>query len=95
MIVGLLKRFAPFFITFALGLFIASFFVSVAAPNFQFRRQRMMRQCREVENLRYENQRLREELRNQQMKSVEIRVVQDTFDDIVPPPAPIALKKVR
>ena len=30
----IVKRFAPFLLTLALGLLIASFFVSVAAPNF-------------------------------------------------------------
>ena len=35
---GFFKRIVPFFLTFAVGLFIASFFVTIAAPNFQFRR---------------------------------------------------------
>lgn len=33
---GLIKRVLPFFLTFAVGLFIASFFVTVAAPNLRF-----------------------------------------------------------
>ena len=49
---GLLKRIVPFFLTFAAGLFIASFFVTIARPSFNgFRRgsnkhreiQRLMR----------------------------------------------------
>lgn len=35
---SLVKRVAPFLLTFAVGLFVASFFVTVAAPNFQFKR---------------------------------------------------------
>ena len=54
------KRVVPFFLTFAVGLFIASFFVSIAAPNFQFNRGwRKHRQYhRTIES---ENQRLRDE----------------------------------
>jgi hypothetical protein len=54
------KRIAPFFLTFAVGLFIASFFVTVAAPNFQFRRgfNRHQQYHRRIES---ENQQLREE----------------------------------
>jgi hypothetical protein len=35
---SVVKRVAPFLLTFSIGLLIASFFVTVAAPNFQFRR---------------------------------------------------------
>jgi hypothetical protein len=34
---GLFKRVVPFFLTFALGLLVASFFVTVAAPSFNFK----------------------------------------------------------
>lgn len=65
--VSIVKRVAPFFLTFAVGLFIASFFVTVAAPNFQFNRglSKHRQYHRRIES---ENQRLREEnlrLRNQ------------------------------
>ena len=95
---GFLKRFAPFFITFALGLFVASFFVTVALPSVRFNRNhRHQRFHRQME---FENQRLREE--NLRLK----RAVEDisetknidgtgkimfegTINDLVPPP-PIA-----
>jgi hypothetical protein len=51
---GLFKRIVPFFLTFAAGLFIASFFVTIATPNFNFRRG--SNKYREVHRLRIENQ---------------------------------------
>ena len=97
MFVALLKRFAPFFITFALGLFIASFFVSIAAPQFGFRRYRAMRQCQEMQRLRFENDQLRQELQTQQTKTVVIREVRGDFNDLIapPPPPPVAVKKSK
>lgn len=65
---GVLKRFLPFVFTFAAGLFVASFFVTVASPNFDFdtnRSARVYRECRRVKfeyrDLRSENQRLARE----------------------------------
>lgn len=61
---GLLKRFVPFVITFAAGLLIASFFVSVALPSRvrgpKGHGYRMLKQ--ENIDLKEENRRLREEL---------------------------------
>lgn len=58
--VSIIKRVAPFVLTFAVGLFIASFFVTVAAPNFKFNRgvNKHRQYHRRIES---ENQRLREE----------------------------------
>ncbi len=57
---GFFKRIVPFFLTFAVGLFIASFFVTVAAPNFRFNNG--LRRHREYHRaMEFENQRLREE----------------------------------
>ena len=64
---GFSKRVLPFFLTFAVGLFIASFFVSIAAPNFKMsprqsrcehRRYDLQREA-EIQSLRDENMRLR------------------------------------
>jgi hypothetical protein len=98
---GFLKRFAPFFITFALGLFVASFFVTVALPNIRFNRQRVNRHQRYHRQMESENQRLREE--NLRLKQVvrdisETKEISETgpmgFDgtinDLVPPPPPLA-----
>lgn len=87
------KRIAPFVLTFALGLFIASFFVTVAAPNFQFRRgphrhREMDRQMRqENERLRGENERLRNRLNEMERRDW---VIEPDFDVAVPPPPPVA-----
>jgi hypothetical protein len=66
---GFVKRVVPFFLTFAVGLFVASFFVSIALPNFRFQNRgwQRHRQCdrmREIENqsLREENLRLQRQL---------------------------------
>lgn len=58
--VSIIKRVAPFVLTFAVGLFIASFFVTVAAPSFKFNRgfSKHRQYHRRIEA---ENQRLREE----------------------------------
>lgn len=57
---GLIKRIVPFFLTFVVGLFITSFFVSVAAPSFQFN-MRSRRHREYHQRIEFENQRLREE----------------------------------
>ena len=57
---GFIKRVVPFFLTFAAGLFVASFFVSVAAPNFSFRSDRGYYRFGEIQRLRIENRELRE-----------------------------------
>ncbi len=105
MLVGLLKRFAPFLITFAVGLFIASFFVTIAMPRFQFRRNRVMRQCQELQYYKNENQRLRQELENQQLKTNRLDYVTAPvspsklndvdFNKLVPPPPPMAVKRTK
>ena len=95
MFMGLVKRFAPFFITFALGLFIASFFVTIGAPRFGFRRYREMRRCQEMEsNLRYENQLLQQQLQNQQVKTLEVRKVAESVDGLDTPP-PVFVKRIK
>ena len=93
---SLIKRVAPFFLTFAVGLFIASFFVTVAAPNFQFRRGGFQRHRDMDRQMQIENQRLREEndRLTKRLADAEQRdwVVPPDFD--VPPPAPVAPPKV-
>ena len=91
---GVFKRVVPFLITFAAGLFIASFFITIGAPNFgSSRRQskfREMRQVRmEVEELRRERCRLREEIENLRQERTTIQSGDiDVFT--VPPPPPVA-----
>ncbi len=64
-----IKRVFPFFLTFAVGLFVASFFITIAAPSLRFplrgERYRHQQQDRlmqiEIERLRDENLRLKSE----------------------------------
>ena len=80
---ALVKRFVPFFLALALGLFVASFFVSVAAPSFNFKNRGWKN--REYHRLKHENRRLRE--RNAQLERERL----DTFklELNVPPPPPL------
>ncbi len=91
---GLVKRIVPFFLAFAAGLFIASFFVTIATPSFNFRRGE---RYREMQRLRSENQELKRsnlELRKQmeelRRNSSEIAVdyVDPVFPIDAPPPPP-------
>ena len=92
---GWLKRALPFLATFALGIFIASFFVSVA-PRSCFRERRMhhfeeMQQLRmEVDDLRQENLRLKNKLTKNWDGSMDLEnhILVDP-DDVVPPPPPL------
>lgn len=63
---GFFRRIVPFVITFAVGLFIASFFVTIAAPNFRFKNRRWRMQ-QKMQQLESENQLLRE--RNQRLEN--------------------------
>lgn len=82
---GFLKRVLPFFLTFAVGLLIASFFVSIT-PNFKFEKRRWSKHRAYHYQLESDNQRLRQE--NEMLKR------QLLEKDFVPslPPAP---KKVN
>jgi hypothetical protein len=90
----MLKRFLPFFLTFAAGLFIASFFVNIPRPGFRFN-DRASRRFHAFQEMRLENQRLREEndrLREQlgTLQGVDGDAVDSmkSFDGPFPPPPP-------
>ncbi len=97
-----LKRIVPFLLTFAVGLFIASFFVSVTSPSLNLPRRSY--KFREMQRLRQDNMDLRranDELRRQ---LEEVRRDQHsgfTFDtadlppDAPPPPPPPRRKHPR
>lgn len=90
----IVKRFAPFLLTFALGLLIASFFVSVAAPNFSnFKRgKRHQNQQLKIENERLQNRINYLESRNAQLENNELNMNNDYDSTIYAAPAP---KRVR
>lgn len=96
----LLKRVVPFALALGLGLFIASFFVSVT-PNLSFPRvgghkhREIQRLKLENRELRRENSRLRMELEHRSnMPDVRVPVV-DSFSETEAPIAPPAPRTPR
>lgn len=92
---GFIKRVTPFFLTFAFGLFIASFFISIAAPTWTIRgrgwerHQQRQRIESENERLRDENLRLKKQLADDSISAKDLKYL-----DVPPvppmPPAPPA-----
>jgi hypothetical protein len=101
--IGIIKRVIPFFLTFAAGLFIASFFVSLSAPRFggirKNRSERHGKHCEfksELEQLRLENSLLKSELESMRFDPKEMGSGSGgrlAFDLDVPPPPPSAPAK--
>ena len=87
----MLKRIIPFILTFAVGLIVASFFVSII-PSFSFKRGDC-RKHRGHQELRFENDRLKAE-RNFEIETVPMRVEEiPTLENSVPPPPPMKRSK--
>jgi len=85
---GLIKRILPFALTFAVGLFIASFFVSIAFPGERWRSGRPRgNRWQEMQQLQMENQELRDRLRSMRMELNELRRSSTDLDQefVVPP----------
>jgi hypothetical protein len=97
MFLGVLKRVVPFFLTFAAGLFIASFFINIASPSFNFPRR--SHKYREMHRLRDENRELRranEELQRQLNEARnEVKFTDSDFSHFPPPPPPPPRKQSR
>lgn len=90
------KRFIPFFLTFGFGLLVASFFVSVAAPSFQFKREgrhgKYYRMKCENDKLRRENIRLERRLAERnaaETKFMSLDVPPPPMPPMPPPPPPV------
>lgn len=87
-----IKRAIPFFLTFVIGISIASLFVTVSAPSFRFnngfKRHREYHRMMELENqrLREENFRLKQEFSDREHMSV---FDLSSGDLSVPPPPPL------
>ena len=86
---GLFKRIIPFVLTFAAGLFIASFFVSIALPSFgNWREGRRSRHWQEKRQVRMEMEELRERVRSLTRENEELRRNSDVkwmLENAVPP----------
>ena len=99
----LVKRIIPFAAALTLGLFVASFFVTVAAPHFSFKRNHENRGHRRMRSLERENQRLQEQIRQQQLKIEELETrqtlnLENNFDESdfpAAPPAPASPRRSR
>ncbi len=95
---GFIKRFLPFVATFAAGLFIASFFVTIGLPKFGSRhRERRHNEVRalrvEVEQLRKEKCDLRRQLEGMKSEAPKLDTPVNLEGDIefsVPVPPPVA-----
>jgi hypothetical protein len=91
---GWIKRVLPFVATFAIGIFVASFFVDVSASRDKCRRGRKFQ---EMHRLRAENEELRNEnlrLRNEMDIDVQRLTIDHEFEgtglDGLPHPLPVA-----
>lgn len=84
---GFIKRFAPFFLTFGLGLLVASFFVSVAAPRLNFKRSW---KHRDYHRMKHENRMLKEKVRQleSELKEQKFGEIQSIELNVQPPPMP-------
>jgi hypothetical protein len=95
---GFLKRVVPFFLTFAVGLFIASFFVTIAAPTFQFQNRGWRKNHRqydrqreiEIQRLREENMRLKNQLSDKYLDDADFQELKYS----VPPPPPVKIEAI-
>lgn len=100
MLMNLLKRFLPFFLTFVLGLFIASFFVSVGLPKFnKYERRGWKRHSEyscpnryERNNLRYQLESVRRENERLRDENRVIRELEAVPLPPVPPPPPSRIR---
>ena len=103
---GLFKRIIPFVLTFAVGLFIASFFVSIALPSFDVKRDgHRGRRFHDRQQLIKEIDRLNEELREAKLENETLRqnswdrgielTVPPVLDEHHPPPPPKRPKQPR
>jgi hypothetical protein len=81
---GLIKRIIPFALTFAVGLFVASFFVSIALPGASWRINRRVNRFHEMQQLRIENDDLRLKLRQARTENEELRKSMADSEFVIP-----------
>jgi hypothetical protein len=102
--IGIVKRVIPFFLTFAAGLFIASFFVSLSAPSFEGMRKNRSERWGKHNKLKSEVEQLRREKRELQIQIEEMSrtncdfgsvPMSSDFDTDAPPPPSPRLKELK
>ena len=86
---GLIKRFIPFAITFAAGLFIASFFVAISWPALSIREGRRFNRFQEMQQLRRENEEIREKYRLLRIENDELRRTAPDLEEAFPMAPPV------
>ena len=87
--IGLFKRIIPFVLTFAAGLFIASFFVSLAMPGANWRSGRRFNKQQEMRRLQAEVDTLREKNRLLEMQNEQLqRNIRDWSPEVDLPVVP-------
>jgi hypothetical protein len=81
--IGLLKRAVPFFATFALGVFVTSFFVNIGGLGTGYHEHK--RWHRDMWEMRIENEQLREE--NERLRNAleSAGAVDRDSEDLIPP----------
>ncbi|MFN2412512.1 MAG: hypothetical protein ABR535_05590 [Pyrinomonadaceae bacterium] len=104
---GVLLRVVPFILAFAAGLFIASFFVAIAFPNFNWQSGRRWDRRGELHRLRIENHELKRTNQGLRQQVDELRLSTPDVDALgevapptnfeipPPPPAPRAPRYVK
>ena len=85
---GLFKRIVPFALTFAAGLFLASFFVSIGLPTSRWRVERRFNRFQETQQLRRECETFREKYRALQAENEELRRRADAAEFLIPNAVP-------
>jgi len=95
---SVVKRVAPFVLTLTIGLLVASFFVTVAAPNFQFKRGGFKRhrdydrqRDARINELERENKCLKNRLSEVERRDW----VLDRDLDVPPPPPPPSVMPMK
>lgn len=87
-----LRRTVPFFATFLIGVFIASFFVSIGRPGYGGRRAMHFEEDRQIrvenDRLRDENTRLQEQLKSRPF-NYDSDFSERDIRELVPPPNPL------
>ncbi|NNE99483.1 MAG: hypothetical protein HKN25_10735 [Pyrinomonadaceae bacterium] len=87
------KRIVPFIAALVLGVFVASFFVSISAPTVRVDRSWKSSKHRDYNRLQRENRclkRANKRLKRERRKILEVEREFDRVMELVPPPAPMA-----
>ncbi len=100
-LLGIIKRAVPFIGTFAIGLFIASFFVTLALPKVEVKASRSWKSShsRSYCRVKRENRRLRRKIRRLERrkarKVLKMRTRRIEVFEVPAPPPPVLIERKR